>query len=89
MYVVFVKVQIKPARADEAVAALRAEIIPQVEAAPGFVKGIWFGDDSSGHSVMLFESEEQARQMAPMVSAAPDDSISIEEVKVYQLHAEA
>lgn len=89
MHAVLVKVRIKSGRHDEAIQLLRANVVPQVKGAPGFVRGTWVGDSDTGHGLMLFESEEQARQLAGMVSAEDDDPVEIQNVKVYQLHAEA
>jgi hypothetical protein len=47
---------------DEAVQSLHSDIIPMVKQAPGFVRGLWCGDDKRGHGVVLFDTEEQARQ---------------------------
>ncbi len=89
MHVVYVKVGIRPGRIEEAIDSLKENIIPRVKQAPGFVKGTWYGNDQYGHSVALFESEDQAQGMAKMVTAEPGDPVEIVEVEVYQLHAEA
>lgn len=89
MYAVFAKVRIDPARHDEAVTNLRDVIVPQVKGAPGFVRGTWFGDTSVGHGVTVFETEEQAQQMASMITATPEDPVQIEDVAVYPVRAEA
>ncbi len=89
MHAVLVKVRIDPARWQEAVDGLKAELVPRVKSAPGFVRGTWFGNQTSGNSLMLFDSEENASQMAKMVSAGPDDPVQIEDVQVYQVHADA
>ncbi len=89
MHVVYVEVGIRPGRTEESINSLKENIVPRVKQAPGFVKGTWFGNDQTGHSLMLFESEDQARGMAEMVTAEPDDPVEIVEVQVYELHAEA
>jgi hypothetical protein len=38
---------------------------------------------------MLFSSDEQARQVASVVSAGPDDAVQIESATVCEVHAEA
>ena len=44
------------------------ELVPTVKAAPGFVAGYWIQlDDTHGTSVAVFETEEQARAVAPPV----------------------
>ena len=89
MHAVFARVRIDPARHDEALSNLREQIVPQVKGAPGFVRGTWFGDTTKGHGVVVFESEEQAQQMAGMVTTPADDPVQIEDVQVYEVHAEA
>ncbi len=42
------------------------ELVPTVKASPGFVAGYWIRlDDSHGTSIAVFESEDQARAVAP------------------------
>ena len=89
MYAVFLDVTIKPGRRDDAVSVLREQTVPMVKGAPGFKKGIWIGDDTSGHAVMVFDSEESARAMASQVVVGPQDAIQIDSVKVFEVHAEA
>jgi hypothetical protein len=89
MYAVLVKVRIDPARHDEAISGLHDSVVPQVKSAPGFVRGTWFGDQEAGYGVVLFQSEEQARSMATTVASAPDDPVQVEEVRVYEVNAEA
>ena len=44
------------------------ELVPTVKASPGFVAGYWIRlDDTHGTSVAVFETEEQARAVAPPV----------------------
>ena len=89
MHAVFVRVRIDPARHDEAMNELRDSVVPQVKGAPGFVRGTWFGDTSNGHGVLVFESEEQAQQMAGMVTTPADYPVQVQDVKVYPVSAEA
>ena len=89
MHAVLVKVQIKSGRYDEAIKGLRADVVPRVKQAPGFVRGTWFGDNETGHGLVVFESEEQAQGMAGMVSAEADDPVEIQAVKIYEVNAEA
>jgi hypothetical protein len=47
---------------------LREQVIPMVKQAPGFVGGFWVRfDRGRGTSVVVFETEEQARAGAPEV----------------------
>ena len=89
MYAVLVKVRIDPSRHAEAVNGLRAGFVPQVKNSPGFVRGTWFDDREIGYGMTVFESEDQARQMASTVASAPDNPVQVEEVHVYEVVAEA
>jgi hypothetical protein len=52
-----------------------------VKAAPGFIAGYWLeARDGHGYSVVLFESEEQARQTAPAAGSSPGPGVTVERV---------
>ncbi len=85
MHAVLVKVRIKSGRHDDALQTLQSDIVPQ---APGMVKGTWFGNNETGHGLVVFESEEQAQQMAGMITAGDDDPVEIEDVQVYEVNAQ-
>ncbi len=89
MYVVLVHVTIAPGRYDEAMAALRDQIVPEVKGAPGFMRGTWFGNEQSGNGLVVFDSEDSARAMSAQVTSGPDDPVRVEDVQVYEVHAEA
>ncbi len=89
MYVVLVHVTILPGRHDEAMATLRDHIVPMTKGAPGFVRGTWFGDEQSGNGLVVFDSEDSARAMSAQVTSGPDDPVRVEDVQVYEVHAEA
>jgi hypothetical protein len=79
MHAALVTLTIDPAQAPAAANALVEDILPTVRSAPGFVAGYWLEPaDGQGFSVVLFETEEQARQTAaPATSwAAPGVSIT-------------
>ena len=88
-HAMLVKIRVKPGRSDDALKGLNEEVVPMVKNAPGFLRGTWFGDDQSGHGLVVFASEAEARQAASMVSAGPDDPVEIESATVYQVNAEA
>jgi quinol monooxygenase YgiN len=89
MHVVYVRVGIKAERTEESLKSLQGDIVPRIKETPGFVRGTWYGDDTTGHAVMVFETEERAEQLAATVTAESDDPIEIEGVQVYELHADA
>ncbi|MDQ3485961.1 MAG: hypothetical protein M3445_11230 [Actinomycetota bacterium] len=88
MHAVLVKVRIDPGRYEEAMQGLRENVVPGAKGAPGFVKGTWFGDTESGHALVVFESEAHAQQMAGMVTSEPEDPVQVEDVRVFEVHAE-
>jgi heme-degrading monooxygenase HmoA len=66
MYAVVATVDITDGEA--ATKALAEQVIPMVKQAPGFVGGYWVRlDEGHGTSVVVFETEEQARAGAPEV----------------------
>jgi hypothetical protein len=79
MHAALVTLTIDPDQAPAAAEALVNDILPMVRSAPGFVAGYWLEPaDGQGFSIVLFETEQQARHTAPPVSswAAPGVTIS-------------
>ena len=89
MYAVFVTVRIAPGRAQESLDDLATHVVPRAKAAPGFLRGTWFGDHETGHGLILFDSQEHAEQMTTMDDPPPDAPVQIESMKAYEVHAEA
>jgi hypothetical protein len=83
VYAALVTVSIDAAEADPAMVTLKEEIVPGVKAAPGFIAGYWMAPDESAHaiSVVLFETEEQARQTAPPQGVTPSAGVIVTEVE--------
>lgn len=88
-YAVSVKVRIAAGRYDDAMKELNDDVVPRVKGTPGFVSGTWFGDKENRHGLVVFESQEQAQQMASTIQARPGSPIEIESTKVYEVHAQA
>ena len=88
MYAVFVKLRIDPARHAQAIEQLHESVVPYHKGLPGFVRGTWFGDQETGHGLTVWESEEQAHQMAALVVTPPDGPAQVEHVHVYEVHAQ-
>jgi hypothetical protein len=79
VHAALVTLTIDPDRAPAAATTLVNDILPRVGSAPGFVAGYWLEPaDGQGFSIVLFETEEQAREAAPPISswAAPGVTIS-------------
>ena len=70
---------------------LEERIVPTVKQAPGFVAGYWTrSEDDRGLSMIVVESEENARGIADMIrSAPPDDGVTLESIDVREVVADA
>jgi len=73
---------------DTAVQVLHDQLIPQLKQVPGFVKGTWFGNETVGHGLFLFDTEEQARRAVQPVNSDMFGTTVISS-DVYRVHAEA
>jgi len=89
MHAVLVAVDIVPGRYEESLRSLDEYIIPMCKSAPGYIRGTWFGNQESGNSLMVFDSEESARQFAAEVRSNPDDPVKVLGTQVYQVEREA
>ncbi len=70
---------------EQALKILREEGIPRLSQAPGFVAGQWVRlDETTGTSMLTFESEEAARAAAEMLRANPPGSnaITIDSIEI-------
>jgi hypothetical protein len=88
MHAVLVSVKINDF--DKALEELKEQVVPRVSQAPGFIAGYWFepaGDQ--GWSVVLFESEEAARAAADRIPGQPPENVTIQNVDVRGVVANA
>jgi hypothetical protein len=73
--------------------ALTTQIVPRVSQAPGFVTGNWVHSDrTKGHSMIVFESEDQAEAVKQMIESVPGpdaDAVTIDSVEVCEVAASA
>jgi hypothetical protein len=84
VHAALVRLTVDPDQAPAAAEALMNDLLPTVRSAPGFVAGYWLEPaDGQGFSIVLFETEEQARRTAPPASswAAPGVTISAVEFR--------
>ena len=71
-------------------AFLDEQVVPRVSQAPGFVAGYWVRvEENTGNSVIVFESEDAARQMADQIQTPPPEAATIESVTVGEVVAHA
>ena len=91
MHAVAVAVNIAEGRSAEAQAMLESTIVQQVKQATGFVSGTWLRtpDGKFGYSLVLFDSKEHAEESAKTVEAAPEGPVSVVNVAVYEVVAQA
>jgi hypothetical protein len=91
MHAVVVKVSVTDG--EPATKYLREEIVPRIKEAPGLVAGYWVrlegGDE--GNSVIVFESEEQARGVAEQIRSNVNDNpgVTLNDISVGEVVANA
>jgi len=73
MHAVVGQVKIDRSREDEATKTLNEIVVPRAQQMAGFVGGTWCRalQDDRGISVLLFESEEEARAAAEQMRQGP------------------
>jgi hypothetical protein len=78
VYAALVTLTIAPDQAPAAASALVDDILPQVRSAPGFVAGYWLEpEDDQGFSLVLFETEQQARDAVPPATSWDAPGVTI------------
>jgi hypothetical protein len=85
MHAVVVRVSISDV--EQAQVGLREQVVPRVSQAPGFSAGYWTRseDGSNGLSMILFESEDAARQAAERIGENVPDTVTLESVEVREV----
>jgi hypothetical protein len=79
---------IDPQQAPAAASAFVSKIQPTVRSSPGFVAGYWLEPvDGQGFSIVLCETEEQARQTVPPVSSWDAPGVTINGVEFRRVAA--
>ena len=71
---------------------LTDQVVPRVSQAPGFVAGYWTrSEDDKGLSMIVFESEDAARQVAQMIESQgmADEGVTLEGTEVREVVASA
>jgi hypothetical protein len=85
--------EIDASRAEEAVQLLNNGILPGISQAPGFVRATFArsADGTTGHSMIVFESEEAANAVAATAGdrLPPDAPVRIISLEVYEVVANA
>jgi hypothetical protein len=90
MHAALVTLTIDPDQAPAAAGAFVRDILPRVRAARGLVAGYWLEpSDGEGMSILLFETEVQARQAAPPASSWAAPGVTIDGVEFRRVAATA
>jgi hypothetical protein len=87
MYALVVRVTIKDE--DAATTALNEQVVPRASQAPGFKAGYWTRKDDNGLSMIIFESEEQAKAAGEMAQQNVPDAVTMDHVGVREVVASA
>ena len=87
MHAVIVKVKINDVEAADS--HLRERVVPGISQAPGFVAGYWTRKDNNGLSMVIFESEDAAKQASEQVPSMIPDAVTLEDVEVREVAAHA
>ncbi len=86
MHAVVVRVEIS-GQPDNGV--LRERIVPRVKGMPGFVAGYWTRQGNEGLSMVVFDSEENARAASNTVSSVLPDNLTLRDNDVREVVASA
>jgi hypothetical protein len=87
MHAVVVRVTIN--EVEKAEEDLHNRTVPNVSQAPGFVAGYWTRSGNQGLGMVVFESEDVARQMADRVPQMVSEFVTLEDVEVREVVASA
>jgi hypothetical protein len=91
MYAVVVRVSISDF--ESARKGLEEQVVPRASQAPGFIAGYWTRSDegTDGLSMLLFESEDNARAAEDMIRAGGGrpEAVTLESVEIREVIAHA
>ena len=86
MHAVIMNLRIDPGLAPAAAAKFTSELLPAVQAAPGFVAGYWTEpEDGRGVGFMLFDQEDQAVAASPPATSWDAPGVEVERVDIRKL----
>ncbi len=88
-----VVVRVKVSDVERTLPVLENEVVPSVSQAPGFKAGYWTrsgeAGDTTGLSMIVFDSEENARAAADRVRSNMPETVTLESVEVREVVASA
>jgi hypothetical protein len=74
---------------ESAEKALREEVVPRVSQAPGFVTGYWTRKDNNGLSMIVFESEDAAKQASERIQQSMPAPVTLDGIEIREVAAQA
>lgn len=91
MHAVVVRVTVNDL--ERAQQTLESDVVPQVSRLPGFKAGYWTraadGGETQGLSMVVFDSEDNARAAAERVRGTVPDTVTLEGIEVREVVASA
>jgi len=90
MYAVVVRVKINDA--EKAQQGLENDVVPRVSGSPGFRAAYWTRSNeggANGLSMLIFDSEENARAVADRIPEGLPDAVTLDSVEVREVAASA
>ena len=88
MHAVVFEVDMKPGWESKANGELDY-IVQSLKELPGYTRGTWTTDGTTGLSFILFESADIAREIADNAFLPPDASATLRSVRVFEVVREA
>lgn len=90
MFAVVASVTVDAAQTAQAQSMLSDRVVPMVKASAGFIAGYWLQPvDGTALSMVLFDTEANARAGAPPVGPAPAPGVTINSVEIREVAASA
>ena len=74
---------------ESAQGELQTQVVPRVSQSPGFVAGYWTRKENQGLSMIVFESEDAARQAADVIPQHLPQSVELQDIEVREVVANA
>jgi hypothetical protein len=83
MHAVVFEVAIKPGIDSTVANAELDKMIGQVKTLPGFIRGIWTTDGTTGLSFQLYADENVARQLVGNATVPPDAPVEFRSARMF------
>jgi hypothetical protein len=74
---------------ERALSELRENVVPNVSQIPGFVTGHWTKKDNDGLSMVIFDSEDVAKEAGERVPQMVSDAVTVNSVEVREVTGSA